>query len=296
MPLAVEALDLSGYDLVISSSHALAKGVITGPDQVHICYCYSPMRYAWDLQHQYLAESGMTSGLKGMIARLTLHYMRLWDLRTANGVDQFVGISRYIVRRIRKVYRRDALVIYPPVDVQGFELREAKEDFYLTAGRLVPYKKVSAIVAAFARMPEKRLVVIGTGPLYDSLRAAATPNVELPGYQSFAVLRDHMQRARAFVFAAEEDFGITVLEAQACGTPVICYDRGGATETIIDGETGVFFSEQTAESVEDAIGRFESLPPFSPFLARKNAERFSQERFRSEFLEIVNRSLQDRAD
>lgn len=232
MPLAVEQFDLSGYDLVISSSHAVAKGVLTGPDQLHLCICYSPIRYAWDLQHQYLEESGLTRGVKGAAARLLLHYVRLWDARTANGVDDFIAISGFIARRIQKVYRRDATVIYPPVDTDGFALRPDKEDFYLTASRLVPYKKIDLIVEAFSALPDRRLVVIGDGPEMAKVRAKAGPNVQLLGYQPFSVLKDHLQRARAFVFAAEEDFGIVPLEAQACGTPVIAYGKGGSLSLI----------------------------------------------------------------
>ncbi len=228
MPLAVEQFDLSGYDLVISSSHAVAKGVLTGPDQLHLCMCYSPIRYAWDLQHQYLRESGLDRGLKGWMAKALLHYIRLWDTRTANGVDGFIAISGYIARRIRKAYRRESTVLYPPVDVADFPLRREKEDFYVTASRMVPYKKVDLIVEAFSSMPDKRLVVIGDGPDLAKVRAKAGPNVELLGFASADVLRDHLQRARAFVFAAEEDFGIAPLEAQACGTPVIACGRCGA--------------------------------------------------------------------
>lgn len=256
MPLAIEQLDVSSYDVVLSSSHAVAKGVLTGPQQLHVSYVHSPIRYAWDLQHQYLREAQLQHGLKSMLARLSLHYMRLWDVRTANGVDAFIANSRFIARRIAKVYRRPARVIYPPVEVEAFSLREQKEDFYLTASRMVPYKKMPLIVEAFAAMPDKRLVVIGDGPELARCKAVAAPNVELLGYQPFEVLRDYMQRARAFVFAAEEDFGITPVEAQACGTPVIAFGRGGACETIVGldaaaplpaaggaAPTGLFFAE-----------------------------------------------------
>jgi glycosyltransferase involved in cell wall biosynthesis len=233
MPLAIEQIDLRGYDLVLSSSHAVAKGVLTGPDQLHVSYVHSPMRYAWDLQHQYLQESGLTKGLKGALARMVLHYMRLWDYRTAAGVDVFLSNSNFIARRIKKVYGRDARVVYPPVDVEAYARVDQKEDFYLAAARMVPYKKMPMIVDAFSRMPDKRLVVIGEGPDLQRCQALArTPNIELVGYQPFAQLRDYMQRARAYVFAAEEDFGITMVEAQACGTPVIAYGRGGARETV----------------------------------------------------------------
>jgi len=288
MPLAIEQFDLRGYDLVISSSHAVAKGIITGPDQLHICMCYSPMRYAWDLQHQYLKESGLERGVKSWLARLLLHYLRLWDSRTANGVDVFIAISRYIARRILKVYRRQAEVIYPPVDVEAFTLRQDKEDFYLTASRMVPYKRIDLIVEAFSQMPDKRLVVIGDGPEMPKVRAKAGPNVTLLGYQPFEVLRDYMQRAKAFVFAAEEDFGIAPVEAQACGTPVIAFGKGGAAETVVAGETGIFFQDQNVSSLIKAIEEFEKLR-FDPLRVRKNAERFSSERFRREFEALIER-------
>jgi glycosyltransferase involved in cell wall biosynthesis len=288
MPLAIEQFDLRGYDLVISSSHAVAKGVITGPDQLHICYCHSPIRYAWDLQHQYLKESGLERGMKSWIARALLHYLRLWDSRTANGVDVFIANSRYIARRILKVYRREAEVIYPPVDVEAFTLRQDKEDFYLTASRMVPYKRIDLIVEAFSQMPDKRLVVIGDGPEMPKVRAKAGPNVTLLGYQPFEVLRDYMQRAKAFVFAAEEDFGIAPVEAQACGTPVIAFGKGGAAETVVAGETGIFFQDQNVPSLIKAIEEFEKLR-FDPLRVRKNAERFSSERFRREFEALIER-------
>ena len=197
MPLAIEQLDLSTYDVVVSSSHAVAKGVITGPDQLHVSYVHSPIRYAWDLQHQYLAEAGLTKGLKGAIARAVLHYMRMWDLRTANGVDAYIANSRFIARRIGKVYRRDAEVIHPPVDVARFSMRKEKEDFYFTASRMVPYKRIPLIVEAFAGMPDKQLIVVGEGPEFEKAKSLATSNVTLLGYQSTEVLVDHMQRARA---------------------------------------------------------------------------------------------------
>lgn len=295
MPLAVEQFDLSGYDLVISSSHAVAKGVLTGPDQLHLCMCYSPMRYAWDLQHQYLKESGLERGFKGWLAKWLLHKIRVWDARTANGVDEFVAISSYISRRIWKVYRRESSVIYPPVDVGAFELREEKEDFYLTASRMVPYKKIDLIVEAFSAMPDKHLVVIGDGPDFDKIKAKAGVNVTLLGYQNHVVLKDHMQRARAFVFAAEEDFGIVPLEAQACGTPVIAFGKGGALETIrgLDDElpTGVFFPEQSSVAIRQAVHRFEQeRGRIAPAACRTNAMRFAPERFRQELRGFVEQA------
>ena len=294
MPLAVEQLDLSGYDLVISSSHAVAKGVLTGPDQLHVCYCHTPIRYAWDLQHQYLREARLDTGLKAAAARLMLHYVRSWDSRTAMGVDRFIANSAYIARRIHKVYGRDAAIVHPPVDLDAFAVTERKEDFYLAASRLVPYKRMDLIVQAFAAMPEKRLVVIGHGPELQKLRGIAAANVTLMGYQSDAVLRDHLQRARAFVFAAEEDFGILPVEAQACGTPVIAFGRGGALDSVAgldqseDPSTGVFFYAQTVAAVCDAVVRFESAAhEISASACRARAERFSAPRFRANFMDAL---------
>lgn len=288
MPLAVEQFDLSSYDLIISSSHAVAKGVITGPDQKHLCMCYSPMRYAWDLQHQYLRESGLTSGLKSFVTRYLLHRLRLWDLRTVNGVDQFIAISQFIQRRIDKVYRRESVVIYPPVAVDDFALHRDKQDYYLTASRMVPYKKMDMIVSAFCQMPDKQLVVIGDGPDFAKIKRLAQghANIQLLGFQPFAQLKHYMQYAKGFVFAAEEDFGIAPLEAQACGTPVIAFGKGGALETIQDGVTGVFFKQQTEHSLIDAILCFEQTQ-FDPQACRDNAERFSESVFHERFNHLV---------
>ncbi len=292
-PLAIEQFDLREYDLIISSSHAVAKGVITHADQLHISYIHTPVRYAWDLYHQYLRESGLDRGLKGKLASLILHYIRLWDLSTVNRVDRFVANSHYIARRIRRVYGVQADVIYPPVDVDKFLLRENKEDFYLTASRMVPYKKIDLIVETFSRLG-KKLVVVGTGPDEKKIKSLAANNVELLGYQSDEVLRDLMQRARAFVFAAEEDFGIVPVEAQACGTPVICLGRGGTRETVKDGVTGIHFENQSEEDLARAIERFERMEEtFDPKNIRNHALQFSRQRFEEEFKNYVDRAYQE---
>ena len=293
MPLAVEQLDLSAYDLIISSSHAVAKGVITGPDQLHICYCHSPIRYAWDMQSQYLKEAGLTKGLKSWVARILLHRIRNWDYRTANGVDYFISNSDYIARRIWKVYRRESETIYPNVSVDDFDVVAEKEDFYLTASRMVPYKKMDLIVSAFSRMPDKQLVVIGDGPQFDKVKASAAANVKILGYQEFQVLRDHMQRAKAFVFAAEEDFGIVPVEAQACGTPVIAFGKGGALETVLDGKTGVLFHEQTEQAICAAVARFEADFQADTLLIRAHAESFSQKVFQQKFRNFVSEKVME---
>jgi glycosyltransferase involved in cell wall biosynthesis len=287
MPLAVEQFDLDGYDLILSSNHAVAKGVITRPDQLHLCYVHTPIRYAWDFQHQYLRGSRLHRGVRSLPTRMILHYLRLWDLASAYRVDQFAANSHYIARRIHKMYRRDAQVIYPPVAVDRFRPHLSRENFYLAIARFVPYKRVDLIVAAFNQLGLP-LVVIGDGPDRPHLQAIATPNVTLLPPQPDAVIADYLQRCKAFVFAAEEDFGITPVEAQAAGAPVIAYGKGGAVETVIAGKTGLFFPQQTIESLIQTIREFESGHyQFSPEDLRQNAERFSPERFGQEFRQFV---------
>lgn len=294
MPLAIEQLDLSKYNLIISNSHAVAKGVITAPTQTHISYVCSPMRYAWDLQHQYLKESGL-DGMKGLFARWFLHKMRIWDQRTAHGVDHFLAISHFIAKRIWKTYRRDATVIYPPVNVHQFTPYAHKENYYLTASRFVPYKKIDLIVEAFSTLPDKKLLVIGDGPDFKKIKAKAAKNVTLLGYQSNEKLIHYMQRAKAFIFAAEEDFGIVPLEAQACGTPVIAYGKGASLETIqgLDTEkpSGIFFPEQTIPSLCEAIDRFENENRISIENCVENARQFAPERFREQLVSYVNSKI-----
>lgn len=299
MPLAIEQLDLRKYDLVISNSHCVAKGVITGPNQLHISYVHSPIRYAWDLQQQYLEEANLQYGLKGWVAKIILHYMRLWDSRTGNNVDYFMSNSKYIAKKIQKCYRRTAEVIYPPVAVHDFTLCLQKDEYYLTASRMVPYKKMDLIVEAFSKMPDKKLVVIGDGTQFEKVKSKAKnfENIVLLGYQPFEVLKEKMQKAKAFVFAAEEDFGIVPVEAQACGTPVIAYGKGGALETVINYDkekpTGIFFKEQTADSIVNAVKIFEkNITLFKPENCRKNAERFSEARFRNEFKQFIENKIE----
>ncbi|MCS4274567.1 MULTISPECIES: glycosyltransferase family 4 protein [Raoultella] len=293
MPFAIEQLDVSKHDIVISSSHAVAKGILTGPDQLHISYVHSPIRYAWDLQHQYLREAGLTNNLKGLIAKWMLHKIRLWDYRTANGVDHFIANSQFIARRIKKVYGRHADVIYPPVDVERFSLCEDKEDYYFTASRMVPYKRIDVIVEAFKLLPDKKLIVIGDGSEMDKIRKKAGSNVEILGYQPNDVMTEYMRKAKAFIFAAEEDFGITPVEAQACGTPVIAFGKGGALETIrpygVINPTGVFFQEQDPISVKKAVEFFDNIHQFlTPHNCRENALRFSEQRFKNEINSYIS--------
>lgn len=280
-PIAIEQLNVSEYDIILSSSHAVAKGVLSHASQLHICYCYTPMRYAWDLYFQYLRESGLNNGLKGLFAKYFLHKMRLWDLQSAQRVDHFIAISHYIAKRIKKTYGRDSTVIYPPVDTEAFEVCSQKEDFYLTASRMVSYKKIDLIVEAFSKMPNKKLVVIGDGPDFAKIKSKAGTNVDLMGYQSFEVLKEYMQKAKAFVFAAEEDFGIAPIEAGACGTPVIAYGKGGVKETVVDGVTGIFFDTQTTMSLIEAIDKFEHMT-FDSQRIHNHVLQFSKERFEKE--------------
>ena len=295
-PLAIEQFDLSGYDVVLSSSHAVAKGVLTHSNQLHIAYVHTPIRYAWDLYHQYLRESGLDRGLKGMLAKYFLHKIRLWDASTANRVDHYVANSRYIARRIKKTYGKPSDVIYPPVDVDKFTLREAKEEFYLTASRMVPYKKIDLIVEAFSQT-DKKLLVIGDGPDMAKIKSKAGKNVELLGFASDETMADLMGRAKAFVFAAEEDFGITPVEAQACGTPVICFGRGGARETVLDGESGLYFMEQNTKELLAVVAKFEqNYDKFKPVKIRENSLKFSRARFEAEIKSYVEKRYEEFKD
>jgi glycosyltransferase involved in cell wall biosynthesis len=303
MPLAMEQLDLTGYDLVLSSHHAVAKGVITGPDQLHLSYVHSPMRYAWDLQHQYLREAKLERGVKGAYTRMLLSRMRAWDRSSANGVDVFLANSSYIARRVNKVYRRNAAVLYPPVDLDRFSFCAMKGDTYLVAGRQVPYKRVDLIVEAFRRMPGRKLRVVGDGPEAPKIAAiaAGAPNITLGGAVDQPELVRLMQQAPAVLFGAEEDFGITMVEAQSCGTPVIGYGAGGAWDIVrvpkpgtSDGgrPTGLLFDHQTPESVIAAVEKFEaSRGSFQPESCRHNAERFSIEKFRTGLLQHVAQAM-----
>jgi len=288
-PVAIQSFDLSAYDLIVSVSFSVAKGVMTDPDQLHICISCSPVRYAWDLQEQYLREHGYARGIRSFIMRNVLLFIRMWDVSSAFAVDEYVAISCFVGRRIRKYYGRESTVIYPPVATGRFTLRKDKEEFYLTASRQVPYKRFDLIVDAFRSTPERKLVVIGDGPEHGYVRDLAkdAPNIKILGCQSSENLRDYMQRARAFVFAAKEDFGIVVLEAQACGTPVVALGQGGARETVLDGKTGILFPDQTVASLREALVRFEQLE-FDPEECRAHALLFSEQHFQTAFSAFVD--------
>jgi len=294
MPLAIEQFDLSGYDLVISSSHAVARGVLTAADQIHIAYINNTMVYAWDLCHHYLRGAGLHRGLKGMVAKLIMHYVRTWDSASANRVDYYIANSAYMARRIEKLYRRHSAVVYPPVDTDRFDLHREKEEYYVVVSRLVPFKRIDLVVDAFNRMPDKKLIVIGDGPELKKLAATAGPNISLFGQQDQKVVREYISKARAFLFPSMEPFGIAAVEAQACGTPVIAYDKGASREILIDGETGIFFHRQDADGIVEAVKRFEIRgDSFEPELIRENAERFSVASFRARFVAQVKSCLGD---
>lgn len=297
LPLAIEQLDLRGYDIILSSSHAVAKGVLTSPYQLHICYCHTPMRYAWDLTFDYLNSSKVGNGLPGVLTRYLLHQLRQWDVLTANRVDYFIANSQHTARRIWRCYRRSAEVIYPPVNIERFPFQAQKEDFYLTVSRLVSYKQVSLIVRAFNQLGYP-LVVIGSGPELKQIRQLAQPNVKVLGAQPDDVVAAMMSQAKAFVYAACEDFGMALVEAQACGTPVIAYGAGGALEIVQDIRehpqtgTGLFFSSQTENALVEAVKTFEaSLGAFNAESAYLNATQFTSKSFESRYLAFVERCV-----
>jgi len=298
-PYTIEQFDLSEYDVLLSLSHCVAKGVLTRADQLHICYCHTPVRYAWDLTHSYLAENGLDHGLKAAFARWFLHYMRLWDSQSSNRVDYFIANSQNTARRIWRAYRREAQVIYPPIDLTAFQPGETKQDYFLFVSRLVPYKKAGLVIQAFNQLGLP-LKVVGDGPEYDKCQRLAGKNVEILGYRHGPELTALMGQARALVFAAEEDFGMVPVEAQACGTPVIALGKGGATETVIaadgfnwDQATGLFFYEQSAVAIKLAVEQFTQWESrFNSRAMISNAQRFSQERFKQEMQEYIHEQYQ----
>lgn len=290
MPLALEQLDLSDYDLVISSESGPAKGVITRPDAIHICYCHSPMRYIWDMYHEYLNSAGR---LIKVLFPFVAHRLRMWDRLSADRVDYFIANSSFVASRIRKFYRRESEVIFPPVNVSEFSAEEPREGFYLSLGQLVPYKRADLAVEAFNRL-NLPLVVVGEGELHKELKAKAGPNIEVMGRQPFDVIRDLLQRCRGLIFPGVEDFGIVPVEAMASGAPVIAYAKGGALETVIDGETGIHFQEQTVEALMDAVGKLErGEVVFDPKVLRCHAEKFSKERFKQQIQQFIDERLKE---
>jgi glycosyltransferase involved in cell wall biosynthesis len=287
-PFLMEQFDVTGYDAVISSSAAFARGVLTRPDQPHLCYVHSPIRYAWDEQFSYFQQGGIGFGPKGLLFRYLVHRLRIWDMRTAHGPDLMLANSTYVRSRIRRIYGTDAQVVFPPVPVDELEFSSEKDDYYVTASFLAPYKRTDLVIGAFNAMPEKRLLVVGDGQQVRALRALAGPNVEFTGFLPRADYVKAVSRAQALVFAGCEDFGIALAEAQAYGTPLIAFGRGGATDIVrplgmADKPTGILFRRQTVEAVIDAVERFEaSRGALLSSACRENAMRFAPERFARE--------------
>ncbi len=297
MPAAIESFDLTGYDLVVSSSFAVAKGVVVRPDAVHVCYCHSPMRYIWDLEHAYRRDAGLDHGVRGAVTTLMMSYLRTWDVASAHRSHVVIANSRFTAARIRRYWNREAVVLPPPVDISRFTPVSEKDDTYLTVSRLVPYKRHDIMVQAFAAMPDRKLRIVGDGPQRESLQRIAPPNVEFLGALPDREVAALMSRSRAFVFAAHEDFGIVPVEAQACGTPVIAYGAGGVLDTVRPwpkpGATGVFFDAQTPESLARAVRQFEDVESqFDVAMLRANAERYANEQFRITLATIIGEAMQ----
>jgi glycosyltransferase involved in cell wall biosynthesis len=288
-PLAIESLNFSKYDIIISSSHAVTKGVRKKPNQLHISYCHSPMRYIWDEAETYFEAAKLNKGLKKIVATKILNYLRKWDLKTAQRPDYLIANSNYIAEKLKRIYNRNSTVIYPPVDVDKFECVNNKDDYYFVASRLVPYKRIDLIVEAFSQMPDKRLVIAGTGPELNKLKSNFLVNVEFIGYQDENSLKELMQKAKAFVFTAEEDFGIVVVEAMACGTPVIALNKGGTAETVVDGKTGILFENQNVEDIKNAVRRFERIEDsFNHNEISEYTKKFSRKIFEEKIKQYVD--------
>ncbi len=291
-PKAIESLDLSSYDLIISSSYSVAKGVKKRPGQLHICYCHSPMRYAWDLEEEYLSHLGF---FKRLLAKQLLKNIRKWDLRSNEGVDLFIANSRNVAERIKRIYNRDSVVLYPPVDTSQFSPVERKENYYFTSARMVPYKKIDLIIRTFNQLPQLKLRVAGDGPEYAKLKGIAGANVTFDGFLEKKDLITAVQNAKAFVLAADEDFGITSVEAQSCCTPVIAYKKGGYLETVIEGKTGIFFAQQTISSLQQAITEFEARTvPFKKDDFLMNVANFTECNFQSGLKSIIEKTYAER--
>jgi glycosyltransferase involved in cell wall biosynthesis len=285
MPMAFESFDLKNYDIVISSSHSCAKGVITKMETMHVCYCYTPMRYAWDESQEYIKNSNFPLLLKKWYIPKTMNKIRIWDRLAADRVDYFIAISDYIRKRIKKYYRQDSVVIYPPVDTSKFSISFEKKNYYLAVGRLIPYKRFDLIIETFNKngLPLK---IIGIGPEYNKLKQIAKPNINFPGYIPNNILPTIYNRAQALIFPQSEDFGIIPIEAMACGIPVIAYKAGAAKETVVDGITGIFFEEQSVQCLSNTIERFSKMM-FDPQKIRENALRFDIEEFKKQILFFI---------
>lgn len=299
-PFLIEQFDVTDYDVVVSSSAAFARGIITRPDQPHLCYVHSPIRYAWDEQFSYLGQAHLGFGPVGLPFRYMLHRLRSWDARTAHGPDLMLANSTYVRQRIRRIYGRDAEVVFPPVEIAALPWVKEKDDYYVTASFLAPYKRTDLVIEAFRKMPHKRLIVVGDGQQSAKLRRLAGPNVTFTGFLPDDAYFRTIAQAQALVFAGCEDFGIALAEAQACGTPLIALGRGGASDIVrplgeLDRPTGVLFPRQTARDIMDAIEVFERhRDQITPAACRQNAARFAPDRFRREFMDAYERTVAKR--
>lgn len=288
LPIAAESFDLRDYSLVISSSSAFAKGVITRARTIHVCYCHSPMRYGWDAAHAYPNDSRTNPALRPL-ARLTQHYLRLWDRAAAERVHEFAANSRTVAERIRKYYRRDAAVIYPPVDVDAYRVAGADDGYFLIVSRLVPYKRIDVAIQAFNKL-QLPLVIVGEGPERKRLEGLADKHITFRGWQSEERKRELFERSSACVFPGEDDFGITAVEAMAAGKPVLAYRAGGVMESVVEGVTGEFFDDLTPEVLADGVRRLRrNKASYNPTLIRRRAEEFRRERFEREFTDFLRR-------
>ncbi|MDO8511881.1 MAG: glycosyltransferase [bacterium] len=285
MPIIIEQFNLSKYDLVISASHSFGKGVITGPNTLHISYCFTPMRYVWDDSHRYVREFTVPSWLRSLIP-FPLTYVRLWDSFAADRVDSFVAISNFVAKRIKKYYQRDAMVVYPPVDCGAYYIAKTIGNRFLIVSRLMSYKRIDLAIEAFNRLGLP-LDIVGTGPEEEKLKKIAGPDIKFHGFLSDEQIKKMFSECRAFIFPQEEDFGLTVLEAAASGRPVIAFAGGGALETVTS-DTGIFFADQTVESLSASVQKVLKMD-LDPNKIRERALLFSTERFKVNFMEMINR-------
>lgn len=289
MPLALEQIDLTSYDLIISSESGPSKGVVTRPDALHICYCHSPMRYVWDMYHDYLKGAGLF--IKALFP-LIAHWLRVWDRASADRVDFFIANSTFVASRIRKFYRRESEVLFPPVNVREFDHTRDREHFYLYLGQLVPYKRADLVLDAFNQL-NLPLVIIGEGEQYEEIKSKAKPNIKVLGRQSFETVKEHLERCKALVFPGLEDFGIVPVEAMAAGAPVIAYKKGGVLDTVVDGKTGVFFDEQTVDALKNAVQKVEkSEVLFDAQVLKTHADQFEKAIFQQKLKNIIESKLQ----
>lgn len=286
MPTAIESFNLNEYDIVLSSSSSVAKAVITKPDTLHICYCHSPMRYGWEFSHEYAGKMAGKKGIKAKILSYFLTGIRIWDNVSADRVDYFIANSENVAKRIWKHYRRESVVIHPPVRCSLFNISDVNENYFLIVSRLQEYKRIDLAVEAFNELGLP-LVIIGDGPDREKLEKMAKPNIKFLGRESDEVIKEHYARCRAFIFPGEEDFGITPLEAQASGRPVIAYGKGGALETVLNNETGIFFNEQKVESLIKAIEKFDKMN-FDKNKIRNHAKMFDEEIFKKKIKKFID--------